>query len=169
MPARRLKQPRQPKARRNVSAGLLLYRRTATDFEVLLAHPGGPFWAARDAGAWSIPKGLVEANEELLAAARREFTEETGLQPHGPFLPLGTVKQKAGKLIHAWACAGDADPAQLKSNLMRVEWPHGSGRWRSFPEVDRFGWFAPGQAREKLNPAQGELVERLAALLFATN
>jgi predicted NUDIX family NTP pyrophosphohydrolase len=143
----------------------LLYRRTATSFEVLLAHPGGPFWAGREAGAWSIPKGLVEAGEDLLAAACREFAEETGLQPNGPFLPLGTVRQKAGKLIYAWACAGEADPAQLKSNLMRAEWPYGSGRWVSFPEVDRFGWFAPAEARVKLNPAQVELVERLAALL----
>lgn len=156
----------KPPRRTNVSAGLLLYRRTETSFEVLLAHPGGPFWAGRDAGAWSIPKGLVEADEEPLAAAIREFVEETGLQPSGPYLPLNTVKQKAGKLIHAWACAGDADPTQLKSNLMRAEWPYKSGRWVNFPEVDRFGWFTPAEAQEKLNPAQVELVERLAALLL---
>ena len=166
MPARRsTKQLRTPARRANVSAGLVLYRRTDTGFEVLLAHPGGPFWAARDAGAWSIPKGLVESGEEPLDAAQREFAEETGLQPSGPFLPLGTVKQKAGKLIHAWACAGEAKPAQLKSNLMRAEWPYGSGRWLSFPEVDRFGWFSPHEAREKLSPAQAELIDRLAALL----
>jgi predicted NUDIX family NTP pyrophosphohydrolase len=167
MPAQRPKKQRSLKPRRaNISAGLLLYRRIDAGFEVLLAHPGGPFWAARDAGAWSIPKGLVEVDEEPLAAAIREFTEETGLQPRGPFLPLGTVKQKAGKLIHAWACAGDADPNQLKSNLMRAEWPYGSGRWVSFPEVDRFGWFTPVEAQEKLNPAQVEFVERLAALIL---
>jgi predicted NUDIX family NTP pyrophosphohydrolase len=152
-------------SRANISAGLLLYRHTKDGLEVLLAHPGGPFWAKRDAGAWSIPKGLVDAGEEPLAAARREFKEETGLRPKGPFRPLGSVRQKAGKLIHAWACEGDADAASLKSNLMRAEWPYGSGRWISFPEVDRFGWFDPQTAREKLNPAQAEFINRLEAEL----
>lgn len=152
--------------RTNVSAGLLLYRRTRGGFEVLLAHPGGPFWAKRDAGAWSIPKGLVDAGEEPLAAACREFEEETGLRLTGPFRSLGSVRQKAGKLIHAWACEGEADPASLKSNSMRAEWPYGSGRWIRFPEVDRFDWFDPQTAREKLNPAQAEFIDRLEAELI---
>jgi predicted NUDIX family NTP pyrophosphohydrolase len=151
--------------RTNVSAGILLYRRSGAHLEVLLAHPGGPFWAKRDAGAWSIPKGLLDADEDPLAAAGREFEEETGLRLAGPFQSLGSVRQKAGKLIHAWACEGDADPAALKSNIMRTEWPYASGRWISFPEMDRFGWFDPLLAREKLNPAQAEFIDRLEAIL----
>jgi predicted NUDIX family NTP pyrophosphohydrolase len=151
--------------RATVSAGLLLYRHTGGGWEVLLAHPGGPFWAHRDAGAWSIPKGLVEEGEDLLAAACREFEEETGLRPVGPFLSLGSVRQKAGKLIYAWAWQGDVDPSRLTSNLMRTEWPRGSGRWLRFPEVDRCAWFAPLTAREKLNPAQAAFIDRLEAQL----
>ena len=151
--------------RATVSAGLLLYRHAGGGFEVLLAHPGGPFWARRDAGAWSIPKGLVEEGEDVLTAACREFEEETGLRPTGPFLPLGSVRQKAGKLIHAWAWQGDADPSRLTSNLMRTEWPRGSGRWLRFPEVDRCAWFGPQTARQKLNPAQTAFVDRLEAQL----
>jgi predicted NUDIX family NTP pyrophosphohydrolase len=154
--------------RATVSAGLLLYRRTGDELEVLLAHPGGPFWAHRDAGAWSIPKGLVAEGEDLLAAACREFEEETGLRPSGPFLPLGSVRQKAGKLIFAWAWAGDADPACLTSNLMWTEWPRGSGRWQRFPEVDRCAWFSPQIAREKLNLAQAAFIDRLEAQLAET-
>lgn len=150
---------------RNVSAGLLLFRRPAGGLELFLAHPGGPFWRARDLGAWTIPKGLVAAGEELLAAARREFEEETGIVPREPFLPLGSVRQKAGKVIHAWAWEGDADPAAIVSNTARHEWPRGSGRWLTFPEVDRCAWFEPGAARERLNPAQAELIDRLAAAL----
>lgn len=152
-------------ARASISAGLLLYRRCGGGVEVLIAHPGGPFWAKRDAGAWSIPKGLLDPEEDALAAARREFEEETGLRPEGPFLELGEVRQKAGKVIHAWACEGDADPAELKSNVMRTEWPSGSGRWISFPEVDGYLWCDPPTAREKLNPAQAEFVDRLVAEL----
>jgi predicted NUDIX family NTP pyrophosphohydrolase len=148
-----------------VSAGLLLYRRRGDELDVFLAHPGGPFWAHRDAGAWSIPKGLVDAGEAPLAAACREFAEETGIRPTGPFLPLGSVRQKAGKLIHAWAWEGDADPAHLTSNLMRTEWPRGSGRWLQFPEIDRCAWFAPQVAREKLNPAQAAFIDRLEVQL----
>src|SRR5438045_372324 len=107
----------------NISAGLLLYRRTPHGLEVFLAHPGGPFWASRDAGAWSIPKGELAECEEPLAAACREFEEETSIHPEGPFLPLGSVRQKAGKLVHAWAWEGDADPERVKSNRMRAEWP----------------------------------------------
>lgn len=151
--------------RATVSAGLLLYRRTGVGLEVLLAHPGGPFWAHRDAGAWSIPKGLVEEGEDVLMAACREFEEETGLRPAGPFLSLGSVRQKAGKLIYAWAWQGDADPSRLTSNLMRTEWPRGSGRWLRFPEVDRCAWFGAQTAREKLNPAQTAFIDRLDAQL----
>ena len=143
------------------SAGILLHRRG----EVLLVHPGGPFWAKRDDGAWSIPKGEYEDGEDPLAAARREFEEETGLHPAGPFLPLGSIRQKAGKTVHAWAWEGDADPARVTSNSMRTEWPRGSGQWLTFPEVDRCAWFDPDVARVKLNPAQAEFVDRLEAAL----
>lgn len=148
-----------------VSAGLLLFRRRRARLELLLAHPGGPFWASKDAGAWTIPKGLVAAGEDLLAAACREFAEETGQTPTGPFQPLGSVRQRAGKVVHAWACEGDADPAALVSNVMSMEWPSGSGRRIEFPEVDRCDWFDPTQAREKLNPAQAVFVDRLEAVL----
>ena len=151
--------------RSGVSAGILLYRRRPSGLEVLLAHPGGPFWRGRDAGAWTIPKGLVAPGEALLDAARRELREETGLAPEGPFLPLGSVRQKAGKTVHAWACEGDADPATVTSNTTTIEWPRGSGRRITYPEVDRCGWFALEVAREKLNPAQSELLGRLDAAL----
>ncbi|HSQ55206.1 MAG TPA: NUDIX domain-containing protein [Gemmata sp.] len=149
----------------SVSAGVLLFRRRDGQVEVLLAHPGGPFWAKRDAGAWTIPKGLSEAGEDLLAAARREFAEETGLSLEGPFLPLGNIRQKAGKVIHAWACEGDADPASLTSNLVSTEWPPRSGRRIEFPEVDRCAWFSVEEARAKLNPAQTAFIDRLEELL----
>jgi predicted NUDIX family NTP pyrophosphohydrolase len=147
------------------SAGLLLFRRTSGPLELFLAHPGGPFWRGRDAGAWTIPKGLTEPGEDLLEAACREFEEETGVKPQGPFLPLGSVRQKAGKVIHAWAWEGDADPAAVTSNTMQAEWPRGSGRWLTFPEVDRCAWFVPAEARERLNPAQAALVDRLESAL----
>lgn len=149
------------------SAGLLLYRRGPAGLELFLAHPGGPFWQRRDAGAWTIPKGAVEAGETLLAAACREFEEETGIAPVGPFLALGSIRQKAGKLIHAWAWEGDADPSSIRSITMETEWPRGSGRRISFPEVDRCGWFEPAAARTRLNPAQAELVDRLESALGA--
>jgi predicted NUDIX family NTP pyrophosphohydrolase len=149
----------------NVSAGLLLFRRTPEAVELFLAHPGGPFWRDRDAGAWTIPKGIVEVGEDLLDAARREFNEETGLTPHEPFLPLGSVRQKAGKVVHAWAWEGDADPALVSSNSMRTEWPRGSGHWIVFPEVDRCAWFGLDAARERINPAQAEFIDRLVAML----
>ena len=147
------------------SAGLLLYRRRSGGLEVFLAHPGGPFWHNRDSGAWAIPKGVAEAGEDTLAAACREFAEETGVRPVGPFLPLGTIRQKAGKLVHAWAWEGDADPEQVTSNTMQTEWPRGSGRLLTFPEVDRCAWFDPHTAREKINPAQAELIDRLELAL----
>jgi predicted NUDIX family NTP pyrophosphohydrolase len=146
------------------SAGLLLFRRSGGRLEVFIAHPGGPFWARRDVGAWTIPKGVIEADEPPLVAACREFEEETGLAPTPPFLPLGSVKQKAGKVIHAWAWEGDADPDAIRSNTMRMKRP-GSDEWIVVPEIDRCGWFAPDEARRKLNPAQAELVTRLEAVL----
>jgi predicted NUDIX family NTP pyrophosphohydrolase len=149
----------------NVSAGLLLYRRPRGELEILLAHPGGPFWAERDAGAWTIPKGLVSPGEELLAAACREFKEETGITPNGPFYALGSIRQKAGKLVYAWAWEGDTEVANLRSNLMQAEVPRGSGRWLSFPEVDRYYWFKPVMARLKLNPAQATFIDRLEVYL----
>lgn len=152
-----------PRGRGAVSAGLLLYRRTPAGLEVFLAHPGGPFWRQRDAGAWTIPKGVVEEGEDLLDAARREFEEETGIVPVGNFISLGSIRQKAGKVVHAWAWEGDADPATVRSNTMRTEWPRGSGRWITFPEVDRCAWFDLATARERINPAQVELLERLEA------
>jgi predicted NUDIX family NTP pyrophosphohydrolase len=148
-----------------ISAGLLLFRRGSAGLELFLAHPGGPFWSHKDAGAWTIPKGVIEPGEEPLAAALREFEEETGTRPEGPFLPLGSIRQKAGKEIHAWAWEGDADPDRVTSNTVRSEWPRGSGRWLTFPEVDRCGWFDPETARQKINPAQAELIARLEAVL----
>jgi predicted NUDIX family NTP pyrophosphohydrolase len=148
------------------SAGLLLYRRTSGRLELFLAHPGGPFWHNRDAGAWTIPKGVAEAGEDHLTAACREFEEETGVHPVGPFISLGSIRQKAGKVVHAWAWEGDADPARVTSNTMNTEWPRGSGRLISFPEVDRCAWFDSQTAREKLNPAQAEFIDRLETILF---
>ncbi len=148
-----------------MSAGLLLFRRPRGELEVFLAHPGGPFWEDRDLGAWTVPKGLVERGEDPLATAVREFEEETGICPEGPFVPLGSVRQKAGKLVHAWAWEGEADARRVRSNTMRVEVPRGSGRWLTFPEVDRCEWFDAERAREKINPAQAELIDRLQAAL----
>jgi len=153
------------KGRGHVSAGLLLFRRGGGRVEVLLAHPGGPFWAHKDIGAWTIPKGLAETGENLLSAARRECAEETGLRPEGPFLELGSIRQKAGKVVHAWACESDADPAQLTSNMTVIEWPPGSGKTIEFPEVDRCAWFDLTQARRKLNPAQVAFIDRLETAL----
>ena len=151
--------------RTSVSSGLVLFRRRPSGLEIFLAHPGGPFWAKRDAGAWSIPKGLVEDNEDLLSAAVREFTEETGVTPVGPFIPLGDIKQKAGKTVHAWAWEGDADARSTTSNMVRTEWQRGSGKWLTYPEVDRCAWFDAATARLRLNPAQAKLVDRLEQAL----
>ena len=144
-----------------VSAGLLLFRRRNGQLEVFLAHPGGPFWARRDSGAWTIPKGVVDDGEDLLDAARREFLEETGIAAGGPFTTLGSIRQKAGKEVHAWAWEGDADPSAITSNDTKAEWPRGSGTWLTFPEVDRCAWFDLETARRKINPAQAELIDRL--------
>lgn len=148
-----------------ISAGLLLFRRTSGNLELLLAHPGGPFWKARDEGAWTIPKGVILPGEDPLTAARREFEEETGIVPHPPFLPLGSVRQKAGKTVHAWAWEGDADASATTSNLMIAEWPRGSGRRITYPEVDRCAWFGLAEAQTRINAAQWELILRLEALL----
>ena len=143
------------------SAGILLHRAGAT--EVLLVHPGGPFWARKDAGAWSIPKGEVEEGEAPQAAARREFAEETGTTlPEQELAPLGTVKLKSGKVVHGFAVEGDLDPEAIVSSTFELEWPPRSGRIGTFPEVDRAGWFGLDEAREKLNPAQAAFVDRLA-------
>ena len=151
--------------RANVSAGLLLYRRMNGTLEVFLAHPGGPFWAKRDLGAWTIPKGTVNEGEQLLQTARREFQEETGILSHEPFIPLGSVRQRAGKTVHAWAWEGDADETKITSNTMRCEWPRGSGQYVVVPEIDRCEWFDPITARAKVNPAQAEFIDRLEAAL----
>jgi predicted NUDIX family NTP pyrophosphohydrolase len=145
-----------------IAAGLLLFRRVDGRLEIFLAHPGGPFWQYRDAGAWTIPKGEPNPEEDLLAAARREFEEETGIVPREPFLPLGSVRQKAGKVVHAWAWEGDADASRARSNLARAQGP-GGGVELSFPEIDRCAWFDPVTARRKINPAQVELIDRLEA------
>src|SRR5947209_1160841 len=136
------------------SAGLLLYRRRGGSPEVFLVHPGGPFWAKKDLGAWSIPKGEYAEGEEPLAAACREFAEETGFEVGGDFLPLGTVKQAGGKLVTAWALEGDCDPQQLVSNTFRMEWPPRSGKWIAVPEVDRGEWFGMAAAKERILKGQ---------------
>jgi predicted NUDIX family NTP pyrophosphohydrolase len=147
------------------SAGLLMYRVRGGTLEVLLVHLGGPFWAKKDAGAWFVPKGEVEPGEDELGAAKREFTEETGLAPSEPLLLLGTVKHKSGKTVVAWAFEGDCDPAALKSNTFTIEWPPRSGKQREFPEIDRVDFFTVDRAREKIHPAEFEFVSRLDSLL----
>lgn len=142
-----------------------MYRRVHGALEVLLVHPGGPFWARKDDGAWSIPKGEYDPGEQPLAAARREFAEELGVVPDGSFLPLGEVKQKGGKVVTAFALEGDLDTGAIRPGTFEMEWPPRSGRVQSFPEVDRAGWFTVAQAREKLLPSQRELIDRLVALV----
>jgi len=149
-----------------VSAGILLYRRREAGIEVLLVHPGGPLWARRDDGAWSIPKGECEPGEDARATARREFAEELGSEPpSGPELELGEVRLRSRKRVLAWALEGDLDPASVVSNTFSIEWPPRSGRRIEVPEVDRAEWFGFEQARVKLNPAQAALVDRLDELL----
>ncbi len=144
-----------------ISAGLLLYRKRAGEIELLLVHPGGPLFAKRDAGAWSIPKGETEGDEDLLARARIEFREELGAEPPpGPYVELGTVKQHGGKTVHAWAREADFE-GPARSNTFAMEWPPRSGKVREFPEVDRAEWFGLAQARVKMNTAQAEFIERL--------
>jgi len=147
------------------SAGLLMYRRRAGQVEVLLVHPGGPFWAQKDEGAWSIPKGEFTDEEPPLDAARREFQEETSFAASGDFYPLVPIKQTGGKIVHAWAVAGDLDADAARSNTCKMEWPPHSGQWRTFPEVDRAAWFPLSQAREKLLKSQLPLLDQLENLL----
>jgi predicted NUDIX family NTP pyrophosphohydrolase len=150
------------------SAGLLMFRRAADgNVEVLLAHPGGPFWARKDAGAWTIPKGEHDSSEEALAAAKREFAEETGFAPLEPFLALGSLKQRSGKWISIWAFESDCDPAALVSNTFEMEWPPRSGRQSSFREIDRAGWFRLDEAALKLSKGQVPFLARLADALRA--
>lgn len=147
------------------SAGLILYRMQSGGLEVLLVHPGGPFWSKKDEGAWFVPKGELNVGEEPLAGAKREFEEETGLKPEGEFLALGSVKQKSGKTIVAWAFEGDCDPSSIKSNTFSIEWPPKSGRQQEFPEIDRAGFFTVPQAKAKMHPVEYPLVLRLHELL----
>lgn len=156
------------------SAGILLFRRASPDerLEVLLAHPGGPFFVKRDEGHWTLPKGEPEfPDEDLLEVARREFAEEVGLvapstQPDGtPPLSLGSIVQKGGKLVHAWAIEGDLDPAKALSNVFEMEWPPRSGQRQTFPEIDRVAWFEPAEARRRLKPTQVPFVDRLEETL----
>ena len=147
---------------RRTSAGLLLYRRGPRGVEVLLAHPGGPFFAARDAGAWTVPKGEIEEGEEPYAVARREFREEVGHDPPDAApIDLGEIRQKGGKLVHAWAVEGDADPGTAVSNTFPLEWPRGSGRYVETPEIDRVEWFSVEEARRRIKETQIPLVDRL--------
>jgi predicted NUDIX family NTP pyrophosphohydrolase len=145
------------------SAGLLMYRITDGALQVLLIHPGGPFWFRKDVGAWSIPKGEFDDDEDPLVAAQREFVEETGFQPCGPFIALAPIRQPSGKRVYAWAFAGDCDPATMVSNTFEIEYPPRSGKMRTFPEADRAEWFEADEARRRINVAQAALIEELVA------
>jgi predicted NUDIX family NTP pyrophosphohydrolase len=150
------------------SAGILLYRRPGGRLELLLAHPGGPFFTKRDEGYWTIPKGEVDPDEELLDVARREFEEETGHRPpDSDPIPLGSIVQKGGKVVHGWALEGDLDPSAAESNTFEVMWPPGSGRLQSFPEIDRVAWFDPAEARSRVKATQIPLIDRLEEALAA--
>jgi predicted NUDIX family NTP pyrophosphohydrolase len=150
------------------SAGILLYRRKKAALELFLVHPGGPFWTKKDDGAWSIPKGLVESGEELEAAARREFEEETGVRVTAPLVELGSFRQPSGKTVIAFAAEGDCDAAAIRSNDFEMEWPPKSGRMGRFPEVDRAGWFSPAVALVKILKGQRPIVEVLTQRLGTT-
>ena len=143
------------------SAGILLYRHTPAALEVFLVHPGGPFWARKDAGAWSIPKGESQPGEDALATARREFTEETGFRPEGLYVALGSFRQSSAKTVEVWAVEGDVDPAKLQSNTFQMTWPPKSGQVQEFPEVDRAAWFTPPQAARKILKGQVPILEAL--------
>ncbi|MGH7930741.1 MAG: NUDIX domain-containing protein [Candidatus Binatia bacterium] len=153
---------------KKTSAGLLLYRRCG-ELEVFLVHPGGPFWAKKDAGAWSLPKGEFLEGEDPLQAARREFTEETGLPIDGEFRRLDPVKQSGAKVIHAWAIEADCDASQVRSNLFSMEWPPRSGRMQQFPEVDRAEWFTIFEARKRIIKGQLALIDQLSSALGIAN
>jgi predicted NUDIX family NTP pyrophosphohydrolase len=148
-----------------LSAGLLMFRIKDGALQVLLAHPGGPYFVKKDDGAWTIPKGEPDADEDLLITAQREFEEETGIEPTGPFIPLQPIKQKGGKIVHAWAFEGDSDTAAIKSNTFSMEWPPHSGRQQEFPEIDRAEWFNLATARTKIKAGQEALIEELETIL----
>ena len=148
-----------------LSAGLLMYRQRSTGLEVLLVHPGGPFWARKDAGVWSVPKGEYTADEDPLTAARREFLEETGVVASGNFVPLTPLTQPSGKVITVWAFEGDCDASAIRSNTFEMEWPPQSGRQRTFPEVDRGAWFPLPEARQKILPGQRGFLDDLHHLV----
>jgi predicted NUDIX family NTP pyrophosphohydrolase len=150
-----------------ISAGLLMYRIKESALQVLLAHPGGPLFRRKDEGAWSIPKGEIGPDEDLLDTAQREFREETGIQPRGPFVALAPIQQKGGKIVHAWAFEGDCDPAHIKSNTFTMEWPPRSGQQSEFPEIDRAEFFDLETARQKIKPTQWDLVVQVVTLLQA--
>lgn len=147
------------------SAGILIYRVFEGELQFFLVHPGGPFWAKKDLGTWSIPKGEFGADENPLDAAKREFAEETGTEVSGELIELTPVLQKAGKQVYAWAIKADIDPSKIQSNTFKMEWPPKSGTLKSFPEVDKAGWFNAAAAREKINPAQVAFIEELTATL----
>jgi predicted NUDIX family NTP pyrophosphohydrolase len=146
---------------RQQSAGILMFRRRSETIEMLLVHPGGPFWARKDDGAWSIPKGLFADDEDALAAARREFEEETGSRPDGAFIELGSFKQPSGKRVHAWAVEGEFDLTSFGSNSFAMEWPPKSGRMQEFPEADRAGWFVAKDALVKITKGQRAIIAAL--------
>ena len=145
------------------SAGVVMFRRSPSGIEVLLVHPGGPFWAKKDEGAWSIPKGEFGPDEQPAAAARREFIEETGVDPGSDLLPLAVIAQSRAKTVHAFAVEGDLDPAVIQSNVFEMEWPPRSGRRQAFPEIDRAQWFGLDEARQKIVVGQGPILDALAA------
>jgi predicted NUDIX family NTP pyrophosphohydrolase len=151
------------------SAGVLVYRRRTDGLELLLVHPGGPFWAKKDLRAWSIPKGEYNEGEDPLMVAQRELEEETGMRGQGDFLPLGELIQPGRKIVTAFALEGDFDPATLRSNMFELEWPPRSGQRKSFPEIDRAQWFAPAEARRKILAGQEEFISRLLAALAHTD
>jgi predicted NUDIX family NTP pyrophosphohydrolase len=152
-----------------LSAGLILYRRAGNEVQVLVAHPGGPIWARRDTGAWSLPKGAPNPGEDLLAAALREFEEETGHPPpDGDAIDLGEVRMRSSKTVRGFALEGDLDPGRLRSLMVEIEWPPRSGRMISVPEIDRVLWAGPAEARRRLNPAQSAFVDRLLQVLGRT-
>jgi predicted NUDIX family NTP pyrophosphohydrolase len=143
------------------SAGILLYRHMPIGLEVFLVHPGGPFWAKKDAGAWSIPKGECQPGEDALAAARREFAEETGFRPEGLYVALGSFRQSSAKTVDVWALEGDVDPNKLQSNTFQMEWPPKSGRLQEYPEIDRAAWFTPPEAARRILKGQVPILETL--------
>ena len=147
------------------SAGILLYRKSKSELQVFLVHPGGPFFKNKDLGAWSIPKGEFLDDEDALTAAKREFEEETGQAIDGSFVKLEPVRLKSGKIVHAWAVEGDIDHETIYSNSFEMEWPPKSGKNQSFPEIDRAGWFSADEARLKINPAQAKLIDNLIEVI----